>query len=134
MWRPVLASVPQGSILSSLLFHIYINDLLNKLKSNVGVLANDIPLFTIIKDNNGSSNIPNNDLIYSKWAYNWKMFFNSDPSKPAQKVKFSRKKKVQIHQPVSQNNIRVSYQKHLGIILDEKLNFKQYSAKNRVKI
>ena len=57
------------------------------------------------------------------------MLFNPDPSKPAQKVLFSRKKKVQIPQAISLNNIQVeraSHYKQLGILLVEKLNFKQY--------
>ena len=57
------------------------------------------------------------------------MLFNPDPSKPAQEVLFSRKKQVQIHPSVSFNNIQVERapsQKHLGLILDEKLNFKQH--------
>ena len=56
------------------------------------------------------------------------MTFKLDPSKPAQKVLFSRKSKIQNHPTISLNNVQVersSYQKHLGIILDEKLNFKQ---------
>ena len=55
------------------------------------------------------------------------MLFNADPSKPAQEVLFSRKKKVQIHPNISLNNIQVErapYQKHQNISLDEKLNFK----------
>ena len=55
------------------------------------------------------------------------MFFNPDPSKPAQEALFSRKAKVQNHPTISLNNIQVeraSYQKHLGLILDEKLNLK----------
>ena len=57
------------------------------------------------------------------------MLFNPDPSKSAQEVLFSRKKKAQSHPIISLNNIQVeksSNQKHLGLILDEKLNFKQH--------
>ena len=95
MWRPVLAGVPQGSMLAPLLFLIYINDLPNELKSNVKLFADDRSLFTIVKDKNESANTLNNDLmLISKWAYNWKMLFNPDLSKPAQEVLFSRKKQI----------------------------------------
>ena len=78
-------------------------------------------------DKNESTNILNNDLLsISKWAYNLKTLFNQDPSKPAKEGLFSRKKEVQNHPNTSPKNIqfkRASYQKHLGILLDEKLNF-----------
>ena len=113
-----------------LLFLIYINDLHNELKYNEKLFADDTSLFTIVKDNSKSANMLNNDLRrISKWAYNWKMLFNPDPSKPAQEVEFSRKKKQQSHPTISLNNIQVeraSYVKHLGILLDEKFNFKQH--------
>ena len=93
-WRQDLAGVPQGSILDPLLFLIYINDLPNELKSNAKLFANDTSPFAIVKDKSESANILNNDLSeISKWAYDWKMLFNTDPSKPAQEVVFSRKKK-----------------------------------------
>ena len=92
-WKPILAGVPQGSILGPLLFLIYINDLPNELKSNVKLFADDTSLFTIVKDINESASILNNDLLLiSKWAFNWKMLFNPDPTKPAQEVIFSKKK------------------------------------------
>ena len=129
-WRPVIAGVPQGSILGPLLFLVYINDLPNELKSSVKLFADDTSLFTIVKDKNERANTLNNDLLLiSKWAYNWKMLFNPGPSKPAQEVLFSRKKKTQIHSTISFNKIQVeraSHHKHLGILLDEKLNFKQH--------
>ena len=94
-WRPVLAGVPQGSILGPLLFLIYINDLPDELKSNAKLLADDTSLFTVVKDKTESANILSNDLLeISKWAYNWKILFNPDPCKPAQEVVFSRKKKT----------------------------------------
>ena len=122
-WWPVLAGVPQGSILGPLLFLVYINDLPNELKSTVKLYVDDTSLFTIVRSKNESVNILHNDLFsVSKWAYNWKMLFIPDPSKPTQEVLFSRKEKVQIHLATSLSNIhieRASYQKHLGILLHE---------------
>ena len=83
-WRPVLAGVPQGSILGLLLFPVYINDLPNILKSNAKLFADETSLFAIIKDKNESADVLKNDLLLiSKWAYDWKMLFNPDPKKPA---------------------------------------------------
>ena len=65
------------------------------------------------------------------------MLINADTNKPAQEVLFSRKKKTQNHPNVSLNNIqveRVSHQKHLGIILDEKLNFKEHIDSTILKV
>ena len=67
-------------------------------------------------------------LLISRWAYDLKMLFNADLSKPAE-VLFSRKRQVQTHQVLIMNDIqvqRVPYQKHLGIIIDNKLDFKAY--------
>ena len=126
-WKPILAGVPQGSILGPFLVLIYINDLRNELKSNVK-FADDASFFTIVKDINESASILNNDLlVISKWSFNWKTLFNPDLTKPAQGVIFSIKKKTQTHPIINLNNIQVEkvpYQKHLVLLLDEKLNFK----------
>ena len=125
-WRPILAGVPQGSILGPFLFVIYINDLPNGLKTNAKLFADSTSLFTIAKDKKAL----NNDLtLISKWAFNWKMLFNPDPHKLAQEVLFSRRKKVSIHPVISLNNIQVekaSYQKYLGLLFDKKLTFKHH--------
>ena len=109
-----------------------------QLKSNAKFFVDGTFLFTIVKDGNESANVLNNDLcLISKWAFNWKILFNPDLTKPDQEVLFPRKKKTQNHPTLSLNNIqveRVSSQKHLGLILDEKLNFKQHIESAIAKI
>ena len=87
-------------------------------------------LFTVVKYKNESANVISKNLQpISIWAYNWKKFFNAGPSKPAQEVLFSRKKKTKVNPTITLNNVqveRMSYQKHLGILRDEKPNFKQH--------
>ena len=63
------------------------------------------------------------------------MHFNPYPRKPAKEVLFSRKTKVQNHPTIILNNIQVeraSYEKHLGLTLDEKLNFKQHLDSSKI--
>ena len=61
-WRTILAGAPQESILGPFLFLIYINYLPNELKSSVKLFADDTSLFTIVKDENESTNALNNDF------------------------------------------------------------------------
>ena len=59
-------------------------------------------------------------------AFRWKMRFNPDPKKQAQEVIFSRKINKIDHPPLYFNENLVkssSAQKHLGMILDTKLDF-----------
>ena len=65
------------------------------------------------------------------------MLFNPEPSKPTQEMLFSRKKKTQVHPTIRFNNIQVeraSQHKHLGFLLDEKFNSKQYIGTTIMKI
>ena len=98
------------------------------LKSNVKSFADDISLFSVVKNKEVSASDLTNDLdMISKWSYNWKMSFNLDPKKPAQEVLFSEEK-LNITRAISYfNNVQVriaNQQNHSGIILDDKLNFK----------
>ena len=125
-WLPVTAGVPKGSILGPLLFLIYINDLRNNFSSTPKLFAGDTFLFSVINDVNLSQFHQNSDLKVSEWAYQWKMSFNPDISKQAQEVMFLRKAVKASHLAVFFNDIpvaRCSTQKHLGMYLNEKLNF-----------
>ena len=63
------------------------------------------------------------------WAHQWKMSFNPDPLKQAQEVIFSRKRNKLHHPDIIFNGNSVkksSSQKHLGMLLDSKLDFDEH--------
>ena len=129
-WEKISAGVPQGSILGPLLFLIYINDISENLESNVKLFADDTSIFSVVFDPNLTAAVLSNDLLkIQQWAFQWKMSFNPDPTKQAQEVIFSRKNNKPYHPNLvfNQANVhRTHYQKHLGLILDEKLDFKEH--------
>ena len=127
-WKKINSAVPQGSVLGPLLFLIYINDLPDGITSICKIFADDTSLFSKVLDINESANNLNTDLEkITKWAHQWKMQFNPDPNKQANEVIFSRRSKIDLSYPsVKFNNndiVTCSDQKHLGIVLDSKLNF-----------
>ena len=123
----VHAGVLQGSILGSLLFLIYINDLADDLSSDVKLFADDTSLFSVVQDVNASEIELNDDLKnINKCTFQWKMGFSPDPSKQAQEDIFSHKINNMSHQSLVLNNnniLQPSFQKHLGVTLDFKLTF-----------
>ena len=65
------------------------------------------------------------------------MSFNPDPSKQAEEVIFSRKTKTVNHSHLILNSITVTYitfQKHLGVILDIRLIFDDHWNSILIKI
>ena len=61
-----------------------------------------------------------------KWAFQWRIQFNPEPNKQENEVISSRKTKHIPQAPVAFNNKAIKkypYHKHLGIVLDSKLDF-----------
>ena len=129
-WKNILADVPQGSVLGPILFLIYIHDLPDGIKSICKIFADDTSLFSKVKDKNCSTVELNNDLmIIRNWAIQWKMLFNPDPNKQAVEILFSKKHEKNNYLPLNFNgdNVQTAIsQKHLGLVLDSKLDVNEY--------
>ena len=101
----------------------------DNLESLAKLLADDTSLFSTVHDPIHCAKIINDDLNkISEWVYKWKVLFNPDITKQAQEVIFSRKNIKKDHPIVYFNEAPVApvdkqCQKHLGMHLDEKLNF-----------
>ena len=84
-WAALNAWVPQGSILGPLfiiylfiylfIFWIYINNLLTGLSSNASFFADDLSLFSFVRNMTSSANVLNNDLKNEKWKMSFKLAF-----------------------------------------------------------
>ena len=113
-----MSGIPQGSVLGTLLFLIYISDLHDGRKALCKIFADDTSLFSKVYDLEKKSD----------WIYQWKMQFNPDPNKHANEFIFSQKTSSNnlLHPPIKFNINDISkchHQKHSGIVLDSKLNF-----------
>ena len=98
---------------------LYINDLPQGSCCNAKLFADDTSLFSTITSLAISLSNLNEDLVkITHWAYQWKMLFNPYITKQAQEIIFSRKKNNESHPSLYFNNTtiqRKSAQKHRGL-------------------
>ena len=126
-WLTVTSGVPQGSVLGPLFFLVYINDLVDGVHSDIKLFANDTSIFSVVKDKDEATETLNEDLERVRlWAWQWKMQFNCDKT---EEVIFSVKRSKTEHPSLKlglDEVARKDEHKHLGLILDSKLDFKSH--------
>ena len=129
-WELVKSGVPQGSVLGPLFFLIYTNDLPDNLESNCKIFADDTSLFYKVFDKHVSRATLNKHLeLINNWVFQWKIQFNPDRNKQAQELYFSKKAGNQKSLDVTFNRSNVASSpsvKHLGMLLDSRLNFNEH--------
>ena len=126
--KPINIDVPQGSILGPLLFLIYINDLPNAINSTPRLFADDTCLILQQSSLSSLEKACLDKLIQLKdWC-------------DANKIQINPNKSCILHLPPKQNTPPLTFQipfdnffivnsiccKYLGILIDNKLNFKQH--------
>ena len=124
-WTEVITGVPQGSILPSLLFNIFLNDIFMFIsKCNLCNYADDNTLYSTGKNlNRIRRNLEMEFMILQQWFHENHMTLN--PGKCHYMVIGSR----DLSHEIMLNNNKITSsneEKLLGIFLDSKLNFESH--------
>ena len=123
-----LTGVPQGSVLGPILFAIYINDLVEQLPPNVEskLFADDLKIYKSV--NSIAEQIELQNAIDSclVWTQKNKMNFSS---KKTFHLKLGKIKNSYTYKLYNETISSVSSIRDLGIIMDDKLNFREHIDK-----
>ena len=76
-WEEIESGVPQGSVLGPILFVIIINDLLQRIKNEGKLFADDTKLLGIIKSEMDNIGLQEDLNILKEWTDDWQIKFNS---------------------------------------------------------
>lgn len=120
--------IPQGSSLSSLLFLIYINDCTKiQLHSYIQLYADDaILIFSAMSAEELQNTIQEDLTSFDTWAYNNYLTFNASKTK-IMRFKTSNSTSQQISVIINGTPVEeVSHMVYLGLVMDEKLNWKNH--------
>lgn len=118
------SSVPQGSVLSTLLFSLFINDLPSNLSCNVLLFADDCKIFTSIKSISDCIKLQSDlDKLYN-WCTCNRLYLNINKCTA---ISFTRRPDATnqyFNYSINGSSlIRAKLVKDLGILFDEKLSF-----------
>ena len=119
----IFGSVPQESILSSLFFLVYLNDIDENIKSDMFLFADDVALINKLKNLKTLENEINSDLKnLNDWVCKWNMDFN--PSKTDLMIFLNKKIKSQTKYQFEKTPIsQVSEHKKMGLFLSSDMKW-----------
>ena len=83
-WADVSSGILQGSVLGPVLFVIYINDLPNKIKSDM--FADDTKVFRTIKTNDDQCILQDDLDELAAWSIKWLLTFHPDKGNSTENV------------------------------------------------
>nr|VZI51637.1 unnamed protein product [Spirometra erinaceieuropaei] len=72
----VESGVPQGSALGPILFIIYVSDCVNELDCGVAMFAEDIKLWSVIRNADDEQHLQANPNRLQQWSKAWRLPFN----------------------------------------------------------
>jgi hypothetical protein len=117
--------VPQGTILGSLLFLFYINDLPENVKANVKLFADDCLLYKEINNISDGQDFQNDLKALESLEIEWQMSFNAD--KCFIIIAGTKNTKINYEYKIRNQDLeKVPHSKYLGVALSKNLSWKPH--------
>ena len=80
-WVMVLSGVPQGSVMGSVLFLIYINNIVINIDSTIKLFADDAKIYRTLKSPNDTGALQQDLKSLENWSKKWLLKFNESKVK-----------------------------------------------------
>lgn len=125
----VVSGIPQGSVLGPLLFVIYINDLPDKVVSNLLLFADDTKIFKEVNSIHDSLAIQEDIDALEEWSKDWLLSFHPDKCHVLTLGKLENIKHAHPYSLGGNQLEHVFSEKDLGILIDAELSFDEHIAK-----
>ena len=127
---PVISGIPQGTCLGPLLFVIYINDLLDDIKSDGFLFADDTKIFRKITSVEDSVALQSDIDRLESWSKKWLLRFHPDKCHVLSLGKIENIIHAHRYSICGREMEHVGEEKDLGVVIDSELSFDEHiSAK-----
>ena len=124
---PVLSGVPQGSVLGPVLFLIFINDLLDNIRSSVRLFADDCVLYRNIHSLQDCLALQEDLTSLGQWETDWQMKFNVAKCHSMRVTRHQHHKQIlfdySLHNQTLENVQSANY---LGITITDNMDWGQH--------
>lgn len=123
------SGIPQGSVLGPLLFVIYINDILDDIKSSGLLFADDTKIFRMICSKDDADSLQNDINHLEDWSSKWRLSFNTEKCHVLTLGKFENIRYTSHYTICGSQMEHVYTEKDLGVVFDEDLTFEEHISK-----
>ena len=121
-WVPVTSGTPEGSLLSPLLFTLFINDLPSSVNCSCLMYADDVKIYREVCTRDDADMLHADLVNLDNWSSTWKLKLNAAKCKSFTIT--LRRAPIISHYSIGGETLeRVETMRELGVILDQKLTF-----------
>ena len=122
----VLSGIPQGTVLGPLLFVVYINDLLDNIKSDGFLFADDAKVFRKVATKEDALILQKDIQVLEDWSKKWLLSFHPDKCHLLTLGKFENITHCHRYKICGEEIEHMFDEKDLGVIVDSELTFEEH--------